>query len=86
EEQSAIYTVVDYLQLGPERKIAADTLQVFDSVADPEQLHELGSLDSAANARYRELFTDWRSKALKRTTLKGHLSPEEEQRLKQLGY
>ena len=86
EQHSAIYTVVDYLQLGPERKIAADTLQLYDAVADPGQLHDLGSEDAAANAKYRELISDWRSKALKRTTLKGHLSPEEEHRLKQLGY
>ena len=86
QEHSAIYSVVDYLQLGPERKLPAGTLQLFDARVDPGQEHDLAEASTETGKRYRELLRHWRESALNRANLKGALSPEDQARLEQLGY
>lgn len=84
-EHSAIYTVVEYLQNGPERRIAPDTLEVYEA-KDGAQSVDVGNTQPDVGARYRDLLRLWRESALDREHRRGVLSVEEESRLKQLGY
>ncbi len=86
EEHSAIYTRLEYMQLGRERKIAPGTLQLFDIKSDPGELLDIAADSPELDSEYRELFKQWESSALKRERLRRELSAEDELRLKQLGY
>ncbi len=83
---SAIYTRLEYTQLGRERSIAPGTLQLFDSKSDPGELKDIAPTSPELGTQYRELFKQWESSALKREPLHRELSAEDELRLKQLGY
>ncbi len=86
EEHYAIYTRLEYTQLGRQRRIAPGTLQVFDVKSDPGELQDIAPTSPELDAKYRELFRLWQSSALNRKNLRRELSTEDELRLKQLGY
>jgi arylsulfatase A-like enzyme len=86
DEYTTIYSVVDYDQWGRERRVPKDTLELYDRAADPGQTKNLASERPDAAKRYVDGMRDWQKSALDRKSQASPISPEDEARLKQLGY
>ncbi|MBI5434739.1 MAG: sulfatase [Planctomycetes bacterium] len=85
-EHHVIVTLTDFAPWDGARKRAKDELELYEHRTDPALLDDRAAADPARATRWREALETWRKTALDRRGERGTRTPEEERRLRELGY
>ncbi|MCC6407926.1 MAG: sulfatase [Planctomycetes bacterium] len=85
-EHHVIVTLTDFAPWDGARKRTKDELELYEHRTDPALLDDRAATEPERATRWREALETWRKTALDRRGERGALTPEEEKRLRELGY